>query len=44
MNLRSTQILRRKENLACIRVFYLGSAWKTGDVYVTAIWREGTRN
>jgi hypothetical protein len=24
--------LRRKENFACVRVFSLGSGWKTGDV------------
>jgi hypothetical protein len=37
-------ILRRKENLACVRIFYFGSGRKTDDEDVTAIWRERTGN
>ena|SRR5947207_6368327 len=37
-------VLRSKENFACVRVFYFGSRRKTGDVNVTAIWRERTDN
>jgi len=37
-----TEILRRKENFACVQIFYFGSTRKTGDVDVTAIWRERT--
>ena len=36
--------LRRKENFACVRIFDFGSRRKTGDVDVTAIWRERTDN
>ncbi len=38
------EILRRQENFACVRIFYCGCRRKTGDVDVTAIWRERTRN
>jgi hypothetical protein len=38
----TTADLRRKENFPCVRVFYLGSGRKTGDVDVAAIWRERT--
>jgi hypothetical protein len=40
----TTEILRREENFACVRIFYCGSRRKTGHVDVTAIWREGTGN
>src|SRR5438094_8219965 len=33
----TTEILRRKENFACVRIFYCGSRRKTSDVDVTAI-------
>ncbi len=36
--------LRRKENFACVRIFYCASRRKTGHVDVTAIWRERTGN
>ena len=36
--------LRREENFACIGIFYLRSRSETGDVNVTAIWRERTGN
>jgi hypothetical protein len=39
-----TAFLRCKENFACVRIFYFASRWKTGDVDVTAIWRERTGN
>jgi len=31
------QDLRRKENFACVRIFYCGSRRETGDVDVTVI-------
>jgi hypothetical protein len=40
----SAAILGSKENFACIRILYRGSRRKTGDVNVTAIWRERTGN
>ena len=40
----TTEILRRQENFACVRIFYCGSRRKTGHVDVTAIWRERTGN
>jgi hypothetical protein len=36
--------LWRKENLACVRIFYLGSRRKTKDLDVACIRRERTRN
>ena len=36
--------LRRKENFACVRIFYWGSRRKTEDLDVTGIRRERTRN
>ena len=36
--------LRREKNFACIRIFYFGSRRKAGDIDVTPIWRERTRN
>ena len=40
----TTEILRRQENLACVRIFYCGCRRETGHIDVTAIWRERTRN
>src|SRR5882762_9510990 len=40
----TTEILRRKENFACVRIFYCGPRRTTGHVDVTAIWRERTGN
>ena len=36
--------LRRKENFACVRIFYRGSRRKTDDLNVTGIRREWTCN
>jgi hypothetical protein len=36
--------LRRKENFACVRIFYWGSGRKTDDLDVTGIRRERTGN
>ena len=36
--------LRRKENFACVRIFYRGSRRKTDDLDVTGIRRERTCN
>ncbi len=33
----TSEILRREENFACVRIFYCGSRRKTSDVDVTAI-------
>jgi hypothetical protein len=38
------EILRRKENFACVRIFYCGPWRTTGHVDVTAIWGERTGN
>jgi hypothetical protein len=40
----TTEILRRQENFACVRIFYRGCRRETGHVDVTAIWRERTGN
>jgi hypothetical protein len=40
----TTESLRRKENFACVRIFYCGSRRTTGHVDVTAIRRERTGN
>ncbi len=40
----TTEILRRQENFACVRIFYCGPRRKTGHIDVTAIWRERTGN
>src|SRR5258708_39924130 len=39
-----TEILRRQENFACVRIFYWGPRRKTGHIDVTGIWRERTGN
>src|SRR5215470_11531110 len=39
-----TEILRRKENFACVRIFYFASTRKTGDIDVTTVLRERTGN
>src|SRR6266446_2705910 len=44
MGILTTEILWRKENFACERIFYCGSRRKTGHFDVTAIWRERTGN
>ena len=33
----TTEVLRGKENFACVRIFYLGSGRKTSDIDVTFI-------
>jgi hypothetical protein len=40
----TTEILRRQENFACVRIFYCGPRRKTGHIDVTVIWRERTGN
>jgi len=37
-------MLRRKENLICVRIFHFGSGRKTADIDITAVGREWTDN